>query len=102
VYSLEVYQDSRLVRLLKAKSTMGLVTVVTATVSRFANCTSKAGGDVRLKTRRVVRGDGGHLDCRTQRRQTIYRPRKMAKGNKTLAAVLCMAIFQQIGARAVY
>jgi len=41
VYSLEVYQDSRFVRLLKAKSATELVNAVTATVSRFAKCEAR-------------------------------------------------------------
>jgi hypothetical protein len=37
VYQLEIYQNSRFVRLLKAKTPTELVTAVTADVSRFAN-----------------------------------------------------------------
>lgn len=37
VYQLEIYQNSRFVRLLKAKSPTELVNAVTADVSRFAN-----------------------------------------------------------------
>jgi hypothetical protein len=37
VYQLEIYQNSRFVRLLKAKSPTELMNAVTADVSRFAN-----------------------------------------------------------------
>jgi len=41
VYSLEIYQNSRFVRLLKAKSATELVKAVTTTVSRFANSATR-------------------------------------------------------------
>jgi hypothetical protein len=41
VYSLEIYQNSRFVRLLKAKSATELLNAVTTTVSRFANSAAR-------------------------------------------------------------
>lgn len=41
VYSLEVYQNSRFMRLLKAKSTEELVNAVSTTVTRFANSAAR-------------------------------------------------------------
>ena len=41
VYRLEIYHDSRFVRLLKAKSPTELVNAVTADVSRFANSAAR-------------------------------------------------------------
>ena len=41
VYSLEIYQNSRFVRLLKAKSATELVNAVTTTVGRFANSAAR-------------------------------------------------------------